>query len=88
MTTRTTLRSSHVHVDRHAESGVRTVRSVGMGAVLAVARHLGTGQRVALGSAHLEVPLERPAHDQACARQQLQAALASDSRRPCRCWSS
>ena len=63
------------------ESKVRTVRfASGKGAVLAVARHLGTGQRVALGSAHLEVPLRNGqpmTKAQVASAAQLQAALAS-----------
>ena len=63
------------------ESKVRTVRfASGKGAVVAVARHLGTGQRVALGSAHLEVPLRNGqpmTKAQVASAAQLQAALAS-----------
>ena len=63
------------------ESKVRTVRfASGKGAVVAVARHLGTGQRIALGSAHLEVPLRNGqpmTKAQVASAAQLQAALAS-----------
>ena len=63
------------------ESKVRTVRfASGKGAVVAVARHLATGQRIALGSAHLEVPLRNGqpmTKAQVASAAQLQAALAS-----------